>query len=29
MKTLNDIKKIIQQHRYDLEEKYKVKKIAI
>jgi predicted nucleotidyltransferase len=29
MKTLNEIKKIIQQHRYDLEEKYKVKKIAI
>lgn len=29
MKTLEEIKKIIQQHRHELEEKYKVKKIAI
>ncbi|MBI2471818.1 MAG: nucleotidyltransferase family protein [Planctomycetes bacterium] len=29
MKTLEEIKIIIQQRRYDLEEKYKVKKIAI
>jgi len=29
VKTLEEIKKIIQQHRGELEEKYKVKKIAI